>query len=361
MFGDFYKSKRVLVTGHTGFKGSWLTHWLLELGAEVSGYSLSELPSEPSLFQLLGLADRIRDFRGDIRDLDQYRQVYFEVQPDVVFHLAAQSIVRESHREPYRTFTVNAGGTLTVLEAVRECPTPEVLLIVTSDKCYQNGLGEIAFDESSPLGGDDPYSASKACANLIFNSYSTSILNRARTAVVSARAGNVLGGGDWAADRIVPDCIRAWTKGEEITIRNPLATRPWQHVLDCLSGYLWLAARAAADKSLAGESFNFGPSGSSLPVVDLVNRLAVAGPWKGRWQIATDDRDAKEAPFLQLDCSKAKRLLNWQTTLSVQEAFEFTAEWYSIWSIDPASAIQQCAKQIGEFHSLAVSRGLPWA
>lgn len=277
MFGHIYEGRRVFVTGHTGFKGSWLTAWLLQMGAEVAGFS-DAVPTAPSHFDVIGLGGRIRDYRGDVRDRKALIEAMREFKPEIVFHLAAQALVRASYDNPADTIEVNAMGTLNVLEAVRVTPSVEAVVSITSDKAYRNDEWVWGYRETDHLGGYDPYSASKGCAEIIAHSYFKSFFGDPVNAPYCAttRAGNVIGGGDWAADRIVPDCARAWSEGREVEIRSPHATRPWQHVLEPLSGYLWLGAKLfAAHRDavkagkgdgchegfrLDGEAFNFGPS-----------------------------------------------------------------------------------------------------
>ena len=284
MFGHIYEGRRVFVTGHTGFKGSWLTAWLLQMGAEVAGFS-DAVPTAPSHFDVIGLGGRIRDYRGDVRDRKALVEAMREFKPEIVFHLAAQALVRASYDNPADTIEVNAMGTLNVLEAVRVTPSVEAVVSITSDKAYRNDEWVWGYRETDHLGGYDPYSASKGCAEIIAHSYFKSFFGDPVNAPYCAttRAGNVIGGGDWAADRIVPDCARAWSEGREVEIRSPHATRPWQHVLEPLSGYLWLgaklfAAHRDAVKSgkgdgchegfrLDGEAFNFGPSSDASHTV----------------------------------------------------------------------------------------------
>jgi CDP-glucose 4,6-dehydratase len=304
LFGSAYNGKRVLVTGHTGFKGAWLCEWLLGLGAEVTGLSLPP-PTEPSLFAELGLARRLRHIVGDIQDLELLRKTVKETKPDFVFHLAAQPLVRESYKRARETFSVNAMGTLNLLEALRDYARPCAAVFITTDKCYENREWFHGYRETDALGGCDPYSASKAAAEIIIGSYRHSFFKDHPVKIASARAGNVIGGGDWALDRIVPDCIRALQKKQPIPVRNRHATRPWQHVLEPLSGYLWLAANLAVPKLLQSDrpkltsAFNFGPDrDANRTVKELVEE--VLHSWSGRWVDKTDPKAPHEAGLLQL-------------------------------------------------------------
>ena len=336
MFADQYSNRRVFVTGHTGFKGSWLTAWLLELGATVAGYSLS-IPTTPSLFTELGVERHIKHIQGDVRDREALARAMEEFHPEVVFHLAAQSLVRPSYEDPATTFETNTIGTMNLLEAVRRTPGVKAVVCITSDKCYRNDEWVWGYRESDHLGGNDPYSASKACAELVAHSYIQSFFKDGPS-VATARAGNVIGGGDWAVDRIVPDCARAWARGEAVSIRSPWATRPWQHVLEPLSGYLWLGARLLrlADEGegdgelpVNKEAFNFGPeSGVNATVAEVTKAL---GRYWPEFKVAMDEAAAagkKESTLLKLCCDKALAHLHWKAALTFEETIRFTAEWY---------------------------------
>lgn len=332
MFLNQYRDRRVLITGHTGFKGFWLCTWLLKLGAHVTGYSLG-LPTEPSGFSALGLESRITHITGDVRDREAVSSAIDRFRPEIVFHMAAQALVRPSYENPALTFETNAMGTLNVLEAVRRAPGVRALVLITSDKCYRNDEWVFGYRETDHLGGKDPYSASKACAEIIAHAYIPSFFREgARLATV--RAGNVIGGGDWATDRIVPDCARAWMSGAPALIRSPAATRPWQHVLEPLSGYLWLGANLLVGESrrgmqLHGESFNFGPSAEVNATVGELAE-ALARHWPG-FSLSMDRAAAdgkKEATLLKLCCDKALAHLDWKAVLPFTETVRFTAEWY---------------------------------
>lgn len=326
----FIKGKKVLVTGHTGFKGSWLTTWLLWHGAEVTGYALPP-EGERCHFNLLGLAERIRHVEGDVRDLGALQRTFDEAQPEFVFHLAAQALVRASYQDPKSTFDANVGGAVNLLEAVRACDAVKTLVFITSDKCYRNHEWVWGYRETDELGGDDPYSASKAAAELVFASYRKSFFaKRPGFTAATARAGNVIGGGDFAKDRIIPDCIRALENGQPITVRNPDATRPWQHVLEPLSGYMALARALASGTagSISGEGWNFGPDKvSNRTVGELVER--VIGTWGSGEMIVDRPPDAPhECRLLHLNCDKADSELGWRPTWDFGRGTDETTLWY---------------------------------
>jgi CDP-glucose 4,6-dehydratase len=339
IFADLYRGKRVLVTGHTGFKGAWLSEWLLGLGAEVTGFALPP-PTTPSLFVQLGLASRLRHIEGDVRDLAAVRAAFAVARPDFVFHLAAQPLVRLSYDQPTETFAANVMGTANVLEAARLAADPArpcTVIAITTDKCYENREWVHSYREEDPMGGYDPYSASKGAAELVIASYRRSYFSAPDSPVrlASARAGNVIGGGDWALDRIVPDCMRALAKGETIPVRNKVATRPWQHVLEPLSGYLWLGAALsglAPDRfhypaQSYASAFNFGPTlASNRTVAELVQEILKH--WPGRWEDRSDPRAVHEAKLLNLATDKAHHLLGWRPVWSFAETIARTATWY---------------------------------
>jgi CDP-glucose 4,6-dehydratase len=315
----FWRGRRVLLTGHTGFKGAWLAHWLHALGADVTGYAL---PPEPGC-----LADRagadIASVHGDIRDAEAVGAVFERARPEIVLHLAAQALVRRSYAAPVETFATNVMGTVHVLDSARTAPGVKALVIVTSDKCYEPHPKSPPFVEGDRLGGHDPYSASKACAELVAASWQHAF---AGSPIATARAGNVIGGGDIAVDRLVPDCLNAWTRGEPVRIRNPDATRPWQHVLDPLCGYLLLAERLAEEGSFAGP-WNFGPLEDAAPVRDIVRRLAAAWGAGAEWAIDATDQPS-ETQLLSVDAAKARSRLGWQSRLTLTEALDWTVAWH---------------------------------
>jgi len=331
---NLYAGKRVLVTGHTGFKGSWLCEWLLGIGTEVHGLALA--PLKPSLFEELDLAKRMKHNIVDIRDAAALTAKIGEIRPDIIFHLAAQALVRASYREPVATFATNVIGTAHVLEAVRQLNLPCTVVVITTDKCYENDGRPRSFKESDPLGGHDPYSASKAAAEIVIASYRDSFFSQGTdVALASVRAGNVIGGGDWAEDRLVPDCIRALSAGRPVPVRNPIFTRPWQHVLEPLSGYLLLGAKLegarvkkdAAEIARYAQAFNFGPQpDANRSVQNLVEE--VLKHWYGSWEQTVQEKHLKEAPLLSLAIDKAKDVLGWQPRWNFAETVKQTVAWY---------------------------------
>ncbi|MDI9571044.1 MAG: GDP-mannose 4,6-dehydratase [Pseudomonadota bacterium] len=389
-FRNCYKNRRVLVTGHTGFKGSWLAIWLKELGAEVIGYALAP-PSEPSIFAATGLADKIVHEHGDVRDLDRLSDVFTRFRPEMVFHLAAQALVRSSYDDPKTTFDTNIGGTVNVLEMVRRTDSVRVLVNVTSDKCYENQEWVWGYRENDPMGGHDPYSASKGCAELVFAAYLRSFFSYpigARFAegpvtadsagrnstssaatggvrqigAASCRAGNAIGGGDWGQDRLLPDCVRAWTGGTAVAIRNPRAIRPWQHVLELLSGYLWLGTRLWEEPEKYSGGWNFGPPNEAhVNVGEVVNRfLQVWG--SGQWQDVSGPGTFHEAATLRLCCDKAGSCLGWRNALSLEQAIDLTATWYRMFYVnDGANNIYElCVEQIRNYTDIAGRSNISW-
>ena len=362
VFASIYQGKRVLVTGHTGFKGSWLCLWLLKLGAKVAGFSLY-LPSEPCNFEVINLKEKITHYKGDIRRIEELKGVFENFRPQIIFHLAAQSIVRRSYDEPRLTFDTNLGGTVNVLECVRNYPFVQAAVIITSDKCYQNVEWEWGYRENDRLGGDDPYSASKACAELACRAYLKSYFNTNNSPkVATTRAGNVIGGGDWAQDRIIPDCVRAWGKGEKPIIRNPEATRPWQHVLEPLSGYLWLGANLIKKpENITGEAFNFGPDTKIIkPVGELIN-LFLKFWGEGSWEYAPAEHEKKESTLLKLCCDKALHRLGWHSILSFEEAVRLTAQWYKNYYDENGDIYEFSCSQIDSYVRKAIEQNMPWA
>ena len=323
-----YRGRKVMVTGHTGFKGSWLAFLLREAGAEVLGYALP--PAYPdSHFDKLGLVRSIRHVEGDVRDAAKLADTMAQFQPEFVFHLAAQALVRASYADPKDTFDINVGGSVNLLEAVRSCASVRTLVYITSDKAYENVEWLWGYRENDRLGGRDPYSASKAAAEIVFSSYARSFFaQRPELGAATTRAGNVIGGGDWAADRIVPDCVRALKAGRPIVLRNPAATRPWQHVLEPLSGYLLLGARLSAAPTEFGGAWNFGPAAKDVRTVRDVAERLVAQFGRGRIEVAAAAGAQHEARLLQLNCDKACQLLGWQPKWNFEKTVDATARWY---------------------------------
>lgn len=324
-----FAGRRVLITGHTGFKGSWLALLLAQAGARVTGVALPP-ESTPSHFTLLGLSQHIESRECDVRDRDQLSRVFGDAQPEVVFHLAAQAFVRRSYLDPFTTYSTNVGGSVNVLECAAQTDSVRTLIFVTSDKCYKNKEQQHGYVESDELGGIDPYSLSKAAAELVFAGFATARFREPGTArVASARAGNVIGGGDWSPDRLIPDCVRSLELGEEIEIRHPRATRPWQHVMEPLSGYVRLAVALEDGIALSGSSWNFGPPETAIHEVHEVARL-VAESW-GRPQavrVAKDSSTMHEAQLLQLNSDKAHKALSWSTRWDFDETMHRTTSWY---------------------------------
>jgi CDP-glucose 4,6-dehydratase len=361
---EIYAGKRVLVTGHSGFKGAWLCEWLLGLGANVTGLGLPP-ETDPSLFTQLQLANRLDSIFGDIRSADGTRRVIAESQPDFVFHLAAQPLVRRSYREPLATWQTNVLGSIHVLESLRTLQKPCVAVMVATDKCYENREWLFGYRENDPLGGADPYSASKAASEIAVSTWRQSFFRNHPVRIASARAGNVIGGGDWAEDRIVPDCARAWIANRPLRIRNPRATRPWQHVLEPLSGYLWLAAQLArqpANGSPLESAFNFGPaSDSNRSVQDLVEEARKFVP--GEWIDGSDPQAPHEATLLHLSIDKAHTLLGWRPVWTFTDSVRETLRWYFdvAHAKEPSKAIQLTQDQIQAFCGRAQEAGLPWA
>ena len=333
IFNQTYCSRKVLITGHTGFKGCWLTSWLLKLGANVVGFSNS-IPTTPSMFDLLDLRTKIKHVIGDIRDPVAVRNIIESEKPDFIFHLAAQPIVSVSYVDPCLTVQTNVVGTMNVLEALRDSSRECVVVFITSDKCYDNVEWVWGYRETDALGGHDIYSGSKACAEIVIKSYYHSFFkNNHQVRIGIGRAGNVIGGGDWAKDRILPDCMRAWSSGTVVEIRCPNATRPWQHVLEPLSGYLTLAKDLLDRESMHGEAFNFGPYADQSTTVaqllsDLVEHWSVRGMLGSGFKI-TGNIPFQEAGLLKLNCDKALYHLKWQPRLKYSQMIQFVGEWYS--------------------------------
>lgn len=360
-FKNIYFGKKVLVTGHTGFKGSWISLWLKELGAEVAGYSC-DVPTSPSHFSLLSLEKEIIHKVGDVCDKEALSDFVDEFQPDIIFHLAAQALVRESYQDPIRTYMSNTLGTLNMLEVIRERPRIEAAVFITSDKAYRNDEWCWGYRETDVLAGGDPYSNSKSCADLIVQSHIQSYFRFGSTKISIARAGNVIGGGDWASNRIIPDCIRAWKNGGSVEIRSPHSTRPWQHVLEPLSGYLDLGAMLLSGKNTVNfEAFNFGPDAEvNATVLELLE--GIKKHWKDvKWSIPNSaETNQHEATLLKLSCDKALHYLKWSPVLKLEETIRFTVDWYKGWMLNPADTMDISLNQIRDYCNLATERGLSW-
>lgn len=358
MFSGSYHGKVVWLSGHTGFKGAWLATWLLRLGARVHGFSLTA--EKPSMFRQLGLEPRLDHEIGDVRDLEAVRDSISRVRPDFVFHLAAQALVRRSYDEPLLTYATNAMGTANVLEVLRSLNKPCAAVFVTTDKCYENRETGHAYAEEDHLGGYDPYSSSKAAAEIVIAAYRRSFFDKSPVRIASARAGNVIGGGDWALDRIVPDCIRALQSGKPVPVRNPSATRPWQHVLEPLAGYLWLGVMLARAKSEKVDgAFNFGPGKeANRPVIDLVREALKH--WPGTYEDKSNPHAPHEARLLMLSTKKAKRLLKWKPVWNFETAVKRTVDWYRSVHENKATAEKMTLLQIGDYEK-AARKKVAWA
>lgn len=329
---SFWKGKRIFITGHTGFKGSWLSFWLTELGADVKGYALKPDVS-PNLYDTLSLGNRMESVFGDIRDLGHLKKEIIEYKPQVIFHMAAQAIVRTSYEDPLETFDTNVLGTANLLESVRSAHSVRAVISVTSDKCYENKEWDWKYRESDPMGGWDPYSASKGCAELVTASYRRSFFlngeaDKNQTGIASARAGNVIGGGDWSKDRLIPDIMRSFSENEPVIIRNPAAVRPWQYILDLLHGYMVLAEKLYDQPEKYSESWNFGPSENDEQSVEFItNRMVETWGEGASWKL-DEGVNPHEAGYLKLDSSKSRMKLGWSTHLNLTEALDYLTIWY---------------------------------
>ncbi len=365
MFNLVYSGKKVLITGHTGFKGSWLTTWLIKLGAKVCGIS-NDIPTNPSIFEELKLENKIEHHFADVRNLEQISEIILSFEPDFVFHLAAQPIVLKSYSDPLETLSTNIMGTAHVLEVLRRLKNICHAVIITSDKCYENVEWMWGYKETDHVGGKDIYSGSKGAAEIVFHAYQQSFFNKAdcNVKLATGRAGNVIGGGDWAADRIVADCMRSWNLGEIVEIRSPSATRPWQHVLEPLSGYLALAEGLVTNSEIHGEQFNFGPRAEqSHTVKDLLEELSKFWNFKDvneAYQV-TDNIPFHEAGLLKLNCDKALFHLQWEANLNYNECIKFVSEWYYSFYDNKHDMYDFTVKQIESYQKYAVENKRHWA
>ena len=364
MFSDVYNSKKVLVTGNTGFKGAWLTEWLINLGASVKGFSRG-IPTTPSLFKILDLNNRISHTNGDVQDLNALSNVISDFKPDFIFHLAAQAIVSTSYKDPIDTFLTNTIGTMNVLEAIRKINHDCTVVLITSDKAYNNVEWEWGYKETDSLGGKDVYSGSKGAAELVIKAYFSSFIGQNSNIKLGiARAGNVIGGGDWAKDRIVVDCIKSWSKKNKVIIRSPNATRPWQHVLEPLSGYLCLGESLITGNKLNGEAFNFGPqSEQNRTVLELINDLSSGWGFDQKDDAFTveSDNSFNEASLLKLNIDKALFHLKWEPNLNYQETINFVSDWYVDFYQNKKDMQKQTFKQINDYQELAIERNRVWS
>lgn len=358
IFKKKFKNKKIIITGHTGFKGSWLALWLTILGAKVLGIS-NQTVTKPSNFEIQSLKKKIINKKVDIKNLTKVKNIFIKYQPDYIFHLAAQSLVRESFRNPINTFMSNSIGTLNVLESIRNLKKKCTVVIITSDKSYKNIEVKRGYKENDIIGGIDPYSASKGCAEIIIQSYFKSFLKKNKRIILAvARAGNVIGGGDWSKDRLVPDCIKSWSKNKRVLLRNPYSTRPWQHVLEALGGYLTLAIRLESNKKLNGQVFNIGPKGKNISVIDLVKIMKKY--WKNvRWSLSDKKSKTKlhlESKLLKLNCSKAKKILKWQSVLRTEQTAKKVIVWYKTFFSKRKSIQKLSIKQIIDYQELLLKK-----
>ena len=363
MLNGVYSGKKILITGHTGFKGSWLTAWLLNMGADVVGVS-KDVPTNPSMFEELKLEERIKHYLKDLRDLDAVKAIIADEQPDIIFHLAAQAIVSVSYTDPVETISSNVMGTMNLLEALKTCEKKCAVVLITSDKCYDNVEWVWGYKETDQVGGKDVYSGSKGMAELVIKCYYHSFFQtKPNIRIGVGRAGNVIGGGDWAKDRIVVDCVTAWSKNQPVEIRSPNATRPWQHVLEPLSGYLLLGKHLWEQEQLNGEAFNFGPRAEqNRSVKDLIADLSKY------WGFNNVDDALKitgnipfhEAGLLKLNCDKALFYMKWQPTLNYTETIEFVSKWYYNFYHEHSDSYQFTLDQINAYEALAGERNVIW-
>lgn len=364
MFNNVYKDKRVLITGHTGFKGSWLTAWLLKLGAKVCGVS-DQIPTNPSIFEELKLESKIVHHFCDIRDLEKMQEIVNGFKPEFLFHLAAQPIVSVSYASPIDTISTNVMGTANILECIKNYNQPCTAIFITSDKCYENVEWEWGYKETDAVGGKDIYSGSKGAAEVIFHAYQQSFFkNMPHIKIATGRAGNVIGGGDWAKDRIVVDCMKSWSKSEIVEIRSPEATRPWQHVLEPLSGYLALGQSLCEKDSINGESFNFGPrSEQNRTVLELIKDLCSYWNYDSVDQAysVTDHIPFHEAGLLKLNCDKALFHMKWEATLTYADCVKFVSEWYyKFYKESDVDMFEFTSEQITGYEEAATAHQLKW-
>lgn len=356
----FWADKRVLITGHTGFKGSWLSLWLQKNGARVIGYALQP-PTEPNLFEAAGVAEGMTSLTGDVRDLESLRQSMTDYAPEIVFHMAAQALVRSSYDDPVETFSTNVMGTVNVLESIRQSDTVKSAVMITSDKCYENREWIWGYRENDPMGGHDPYSCSKGCAELVSSAYVRSYFSsndpgRSRASVATARAGNVIGGGDWSKDRLVPDIMAAVYGGRPVIIRSPSAIRPWQHVLEPLRGYLMLAEKLHLHGNEYTESWNFGPDDQDARPVSWIVEALTRNWGEGANWVVDQNEHPHEARYLKLDCSKARQLLGWRPVVNLSTALNWIVQWYQCLK-NGDDMRQQTLDQIDRYEKLVSGNG----
>ena len=348
----FWGKKKVFITGHTGFKGSWLSLWLHSLGAIVTGYALDP-PTDPSLFRLCNIDNLVKSIYGDVRDGELLRKTIIETNPEIIIHMAAQPLVREAYKNPVETYSTNVMGTVNLFEAVRRCKGAKAVINVTTDKCYENREWQWGYRENDAMCGYDPYSNSKACSELVTSAYRSSFFNpvdydRHGVGLASARSGNVIGGGDWAADRLIPDCVRSILKKEEIIIRNPLSIRPWQHVLEPLSGYIMLAEKLYEKGPRYAEAWNFGPNDQDAKDVEWIVKKICAKWGQNLSYVIDKGEHPHEAHYLKLDCSKAKTELGWHQKWDLEQAIDRVVEWVQAFC-KGADLVDVCQRQIEEY------------
>ena len=368
MFLNAFEGRKVMVTGHTGFKGSRLACWLIHLGAEVAGYSLPA-PTTPSNFEACALESRMDSVIGDVRDPENFQNAMARCKPEFVFHMAAQPLVRLSYTEPVETYQTNVMGVIHLLESVRSTPSVRTVINITSDKCYENREWAWGYRETDPMGGHDPYSSSKGCSELVTAAYRNSFFPPGSflehgVSISTVRAGNVIGGGDWAQDRLIPDCIRSLAEGKPIRIRNPESVRPWQHVLEPLSGYLWLAALMDRDGPTYGDSYNFGPElADTLTVGEIAERMVSRWSPRGTWEKVPKEgkEDSHEATFLRLDCSRAYHRLRWVPVMNIDTAVEWTVNWYHRYYSGSQGMFDTNVEEIESYFQTAREMGREWA
>lgn len=350
LFNNVFDGKTILITGHTGFMGSWLSIWLNELGAKVIGYALDPYTKRDN-FVITNLSDKIIDIRGDIRNVDQLMAVFKKYEPTIVFHLAAQTLVRLSYKQPMETYSTNVMGTVNLLETVRQTESVRVVVNVTSDKCYENKEWIWGYREIDPMGGYDPYSSSKGCSELVTSAFRNSFFNpnemsKHNVGLASVRAGNVIGGGDWRKDRLIPDCVRALENNKEVQIRSPKSIRPWQHVLEPLSGFLLLSSKMYANSEMYCGAWNFGSTHSSIWTVEEIIEKLIKYWGKGNWKDTSNKNNAHEAKLLSLDISKARNYLGWRPILNIYEAIKLLVEWYKEDKVNYEFDVEQINKYI---------------
>lgn len=350
---DFWSGKKVLITGHTGFKGSWLCIWLKKMGAHVSGLSLTDAVTSPDMFSILKIKKSLNDFRGDISSKEICSEIIEEIEPELIFHMAAQPLVRQSYTDPLATYNTNVIGTANILQAARSCNSLRSIVVITTDKCYENIEKDYAYTESDPLGGYDPYSSSKACAEHVSSAYYRSFFMEKGVGMATARSGNVIGGGDWSNDRLIPDAVKTWSKDKKLIIRYPSATRPWQHVLEPLSGYILLAEHLWETPVEFSSAWNFGPDQNSVKTVMDTIKLA-STEWDGHAEWQSSNRDhLYESSSLQLNSNKAQSLLGWKPRNDFNKAVGQTIRWYKAYYNNKADMKTFTLDQIAEYESIS--------